>query len=62
MGPNVSYKLNEPWEGLVKSNDFVYGATEENLLKLFSWPLENHRNKNIKVILPEKLYEEKIIY
>lgn len=39
-----------------------YGATEENLLKLFSWLLENHHNKNVKVILPEKLYEEKIIY
>lgn len=25
-GSKVSYKLNEPWEGFVKSNDFVRGA------------------------------------
>ena len=35
-GSKVTYKLNEPWEGFVKSNDFVPGAGEETLtLDLF---------------------------
>lgn len=25
-GSKVTYKLNEPWEGFVRNNDFVYGA------------------------------------
>jgi hypothetical protein len=34
-GSTVAIKLNEPWEGFVVRNDFVLGATEQNLLKLF---------------------------
>lgn len=26
QGSTVSYKLNEPYEGFIKSNDFVLGA------------------------------------
>lgn len=35
-GSTVAYKLNEPWNGFVESNDFVRGAGEETLtLDLF---------------------------
>lgn len=35
-GSTVAYKLNEPWDGFVNSNDFVCGAGEETLtLDLF---------------------------
>lgn len=39
-GSIVTFKLNEPWKGFVESNDFVHGATEQNLLKLFNSIIE----------------------
>lgn len=32
-GSQVTYKLNEPWEGFVKSNDFVRGAPSRKMFQ-----------------------------
>lgn len=34
-GSRVTYKLNEPWQGFIDSDDSVSGAHLQNLLKLF---------------------------
>lgn len=40
-GSEVSYNLNEPWKGFVDNGDFVLGAVEQNLLKLFEALLDD---------------------
>jgi len=60
-GSKVSLKLKEPWQGFLDNNDFVRGAMEQNLLKLFEALIDNQLQSNLAIPKPSA-HEVNIIY